>query len=367
MKSAGEIVLSGLRGAKHFSVAFRIIFRILFRVFQTVFRIDLKFFGGSFVLQTCRPNNSLESIRRFARIAWFSRIFSRSLPNDNKISDRPEPNVWLCQRDFVLGQNCQNLNIKLARCLILSVAGFGQTFWRPSCREAARVSTARMVRGVSPGVPQWGATRGQSFLLRKTQECQTWLCALPRGGAPRARLVHSGWENSVNMPAVLANTSTDPSQDYTLFFQRRKIGDFAGPVGDTPKVTLRKSCLAPADLTVKFANFPNFIGMEFRRKKRFWTIFRKFSPSPTPSKTQILLILSFRHLWYSWFPELSSFFCELRFGGLKIANRRLGAIHTNHSHVMRIEVFLRIDSPESSRANRPDSLCESLGHLSRRP
>ena len=27
-----------------------------FRVFQTVFRIDLKFFGGSFVLQTCRPN-----------------------------------------------------------------------------------------------------------------------------------------------------------------------------------------------------------------------------------------------------------------------------------------------------------------------
>ena len=40
VKSAGEIFLSGLRGAKHFSNAFRIIFRIFFRVFQTVFRID---------------------------------------------------------------------------------------------------------------------------------------------------------------------------------------------------------------------------------------------------------------------------------------------------------------------------------------
>ena len=50
-------------------------------------------------------------------------------------------------------------------------------------------------------------------------------------------------------------------------------------------------------LTIKFAKFPNFIVMEFLRKKQhFWTIFRKFSPSPTPSKTQILLILSFRRL-----------------------------------------------------------------------
>ena len=38
--SAGEIFLSGLRGAKKNSVAFRMVFR---------------FFGGSFVLQTCRP------------------------------------------------------------------------------------------------------------------------------------------------------------------------------------------------------------------------------------------------------------------------------------------------------------------------
>ena len=68
-------------------------------------------------------------------------------------------------------KNCQNIKIKLARGLILSVAGFDQTLWRPSCRETARVSTARVVRGVSPGVPQWGATRGQSFLLRKTQRC----------------------------------------------------------------------------------------------------------------------------------------------------------------------------------------------------
>ena len=42
----GEKFLVGLRGAKHFSIAFRIVFRILFRVFQTVFRIDLKNFRG---------------------------------------------------------------------------------------------------------------------------------------------------------------------------------------------------------------------------------------------------------------------------------------------------------------------------------
>ena len=41
LKSAGEKILGGLRGAKTFSVAFRIVFRIFFRVFQTVFRIDL--------------------------------------------------------------------------------------------------------------------------------------------------------------------------------------------------------------------------------------------------------------------------------------------------------------------------------------
>ena len=33
-----------------------------------------------------------------------------------------------------------------------------------------------------------------------------------------------------------------------------------------------------------------------QEKQRFGTIFRKFSSSPTPSKTQILLILSFRRL-----------------------------------------------------------------------
>ena len=55
--------------------------------------------------------------------------------------------------------------------------------------------------------------------------------------------------------------------------------------------------------------------------------------------------------------------CESRFGGLKMANRRLEAIRANRSNVMKIEVFLRIDSCESIRANRPDSRCESPGHL----
>ena len=48
LKSAGEIFLSGLRGAKNLSVAFRIVFRIFFRGFQTVFHIDLKVFRGQF-------------------------------------------------------------------------------------------------------------------------------------------------------------------------------------------------------------------------------------------------------------------------------------------------------------------------------
>ena len=47
LKSAGEIFLSGLRGANIFSNTFRIAFRIFFRVFQTVFRIDLKVFSGA--------------------------------------------------------------------------------------------------------------------------------------------------------------------------------------------------------------------------------------------------------------------------------------------------------------------------------
>ena len=84
------------------------------------------------------------------------------------------------------------------------------------------MSTARVVRAVSSGVPQWGATSGQSFSLRKTQ------------GVPNVTL-RSSWENSVNMPSVLANTSTEHSQEYTLLFQKRKNRDSAGPLGDTPQ------------------------------------------------------------------------------------------------------------------------------------
>ena len=48
LKSAGEIFLSGLRGAKHFSDRFS----DHFRVYQTVFRIDLNFFSGA--ISFCR-------------------------------------------------------------------------------------------------------------------------------------------------------------------------------------------------------------------------------------------------------------------------------------------------------------------------
>ena len=42
-------------------------------------------------------------------------------------------------------------------------------------------------------------------------------------------------------------------------------------------------------------------------------------------------------------------FCESRFEGLKIANRRFEAIRANRSIIMKIGVFLRIDSRESPR------------------
>ena len=58
--------------------------------------------------------------------------------------------------------------------------------------------------------------------------------------------------------------------------------------------------------------------------------------------------------------------CESRFGGLKIANRSFEAVRANRWHVMKIGVFLRIDSCGSIHANRPDSRCESPGHLSAR-
>ena len=114
------------------------------------------------------------------------------------------------------------MKIKLARCLILSVAGFDQILWRPSCRETARVSTVRVVRGVSPGVPRWGATRGQSFLLRKHRGAKRDFALCPVG-APSGDVL----ENSVNMPSVLANTSTDTSQEH-------KTRDFAGTPPKSP-------------------------------------------------------------------------------------------------------------------------------------
>ena len=59
-------------------------FWILFRVFQTVFRIKLKFFGGSFVLQACRPNVLSCSQRNYVlafglRSRWAATEVSRAL------------------------------------------------------------------------------------------------------------------------------------------------------------------------------------------------------------------------------------------------------------------------------------------------
>ena len=138
-------------------------------------------------------------------------------------------------------KNCQNIKINLATCLILSVAGFDQTLWRPFCRETARVSTARVVRGVSPGVPQWGGPEGAELLTAQN----TGVPNVTLHSAPWGRPKGTSWYIQIGktLPTPLQNTLKR-----TLFsFRKRKIRDFAGPLGDTPKVTLRKSCLAPAD------------------------------------------------------------------------------------------------------------------------
>ena len=59
------------------------------------------------------------------------------------------------------------------------------------------------------------------------------------------------------------------------------------------------------------------------------------------------------------------FVCELLFGGLNIANdRRFEAIRANRSGVMKVGFAQQINLRESIHTNRPDSRCESLGHVS---
>ena len=91
-----------------------------------------------------------------------------------------------------------------------------------------------------PGDAPMGRHEGAELLTAQNTGVPNVTFRSAPWGARRGRLGTLRME-----PSVLANTSTDPSQEYTLFFQKRKIRDFAGPVGDTPKVTLRKSCLAP--------------------------------------------------------------------------------------------------------------------------
>ena len=71
---------------------------------------------------------------------------------------------------------------------------------------------------------------------------------------------------------------------------------------------------------------------------------------PPPWRPLMILAICFR------VPELNPFLANRASGCLKIANRRFEAIRANRSHVMRIGGFLRIDSCESIRANRPGHL-----------
>ena len=96
------------------------------------------------------------------------------------------------------------------------------------------------------GCPNGAPRGGRASYCAKHRGAKRDFALCPVGAPQGDVLVHSDWENNVNMPSVLANTSTEHSQEDTLLFQKKKIKDFAGPLGDTPKVTLRKSCLAPA-------------------------------------------------------------------------------------------------------------------------
>ena len=92
----------------------------------------------------------------------------------------------------------------------------------------------------------------------------------------------------------------------------------------------------------KFTRARNF---QSRSKSRIFLI---FGPSGLQIRANRLILANrFR------VPELNPFFCESLFGGLKIANRRFEAIRAkfaaNCSHVMNMEVSLRINSRESPR------------------
>ena len=63
-------------------------------------------------------------------------------------------------------------------------------------------------------------------------------------------------------------------------------------------------------------------------------------------------------------PKLNPFLCESRFGAQQLANRRFEVTRANHSNIMKIGDFLRIDSCESIRANHLDSSGKSKWGLS---
>ena len=66
-------------------------------------------------------------------------------------------------------------------------------------------------------------------------------------------------------------------------------------------------------------------------KLRGWILARKIAPS------QFLRRGSFLARLMPW--EMDPFFCESRFGALKVANRRFEAIRANRSNVMKMSFF----------------------------
>ena len=89
--------------------------------------------------------------------------------------------------------------------------------------------------------------------------------------------------------------------------------------------------------------------------------------SPSTRKSLAIAILRFwcaKSRIVSGFPNCMIPFFANRASGATIANHRFEVIRANRMHVMKIGVFLRIDSCESIRASRTDSRCESPGHLS---
>ena len=84
------------------------------------------------------------------------------------------------------------------------------------------------------GCPNGAPRGGRASYCPKHRGAKRDFALCPVGAPQGDVLVHSDQENSVNMPPVLANTSTEHSQEGTLS-EKEKSGILPDPLGTPPK------------------------------------------------------------------------------------------------------------------------------------